>query len=63
MVVLGVSSCESANFNGLKTSALGCVCMVSCVLDVANINVCAVKLKGGGPAAPQGWVATPNHCI
>jgi len=47
----------------LKTPALGCVCMVSCVLGFANINNCAVKLKGGEPPAPQGWGATPIHCI
>jgi len=32
------SPCESANFNGLNTPALGRVCMVSCVLGFANIN-------------------------
>jgi len=57
------SSCENANFNKLKTPALGCVCMVSCVLGFANINNGAVKLKGGEPPAPQGWGATPIHCI
>jgi len=58
------SSCESTNFNELKTPALGCVCIVSCVLGgFANINICAVKLKGGGPPAPEGWGATPIHCI
>jgi len=55
--------CESANFNKLTTPALGCVCMVRCVLGFANINNSAVKLKGGGPPAPQGWGATPIHCI
>jgi len=48
------SSCESANFNKLKTPALGCVCMVSSVLGFANISNSAVKLKGGAPPAPQG---------
>jgi len=47
----------------LPTPALGCVCMVSCVLGFANINICVVKLKGGGPPAPQGWGVTPIHCI
>jgi len=38
------SSCESANFNRLKTPALGCVCMVSCVLGFANINNSSCRL-------------------
>jgi len=54
---------KSANFNRLKTPAFVCVCMVSCVLGFANINICVIKLKGGGRLAPQEWGATPIHCI